>query len=290
MPLMDWALLMLANTAWAFNSVVGKWGVSHFDPLLFTALRFAAVLLLLFPWLRLAPGQLLPVLRIALVLGVIHFSLVFIGLDKAGGVGAVAVISQLYVPFTTLLAWWWLREPLSWQRGLGTLLAFLGVMLIGLDPEVLSYWQALIYVTLAALAMAVATIMMKQLQGVGVMTLQAWIGLVATPCLLLLSWLLEQDQWLKLSSASWQQWLLPLYSALGASLAGHAVVYYLLQRHPVNLVTPLLLLSPLLAVPMGVWLLEESFGWRFMLGAACTLLGVGLVHVRLEWIRRRLQF
>ena len=37
----DLLLALLANTAWAFNFIAGKAGVSHFQPFLFTSLRFA---------------------------------------------------------------------------------------------------------------------------------------------------------------------------------------------------------------------------------------------------------
>ena len=48
----DLLLALLANTAWAFNFIAGKAGVTHFQPFLFTALRFAVLLLVLLPFLR----------------------------------------------------------------------------------------------------------------------------------------------------------------------------------------------------------------------------------------------
>ncbi|MDH2433174.1 DMT family transporter [Pokkaliibacter sp. MBI-7] len=286
MPLRDWALALLANTAWAFNFVAGKEGSAQFEPLMFTALRFSVVLLLLFPFLKIIPGQMNTIIKIGALLGVGHFSLIFLGINMAGGVGGVAIATQLYVPFATLMAWLWLGEFMTVQRWLGTFLAFAGVVLVGFDPEVLKYWQALLLVSIAGLFMAVATIWMKRLQGVGIWQLQAWIAAVATPCLWTLSLLFEHHQLQLLTSAHWWQWAAPVYSALGATLTGHAIVYYLVQRYPVSLTTPLLMISPIMAIFIGILIYGEEPGWKLWVGAAMTLSGIGVIHARLRGRRR----
>ena len=58
----------------------------------------------------------------------------------------------------------------------------------------------------------------------------------------------------------------PVYSALGASLVGHGIVYHLLGRYPVSVTTPLLLLTPVLAVAFGVLLWGDTLTWKLMLG------------------------
>lgn len=67
---LDLLLMLLANTAWAFNYIAGKAGVDHFQPLFFTALRFAMLFFLTFPFLRWVPGQMKKVFSVCLILGV----------------------------------------------------------------------------------------------------------------------------------------------------------------------------------------------------------------------------
>ncbi|MFP8966982.1 DMT family transporter [Pokkaliibacter sp. CJK22405] len=282
MPLKDWGLALLANTAWALNYIAGKEGADHFSPLMFTALRFTVVLLLLLPFLKPVPGQMMQIFKIGLILGVGHFSMIFLGLSMAGGVGGVAIATQLYVPFATLMAWLWLGEFMSVQRWLGTGLAIAGVVLVGFDPEVLQYWQALLLISLAGLFLAIATIWMKGLKGVGIWQLQAWIACIATPSLWLLSLIFESDHLLRLQTAAWSDWLAPVYSALGATLTGHAIVYYLVQRYPVSLTTPLMMLSPIMAIFLGIWIYGEAPGWKLWVGALLTLGGIGVIHMRLR--------
>ncbi|MFZ1641903.1 MAG: EamA family transporter [Candidatus Contendobacter sp.] len=264
----DWLLALLANTVWAFNFIAGKAGVVQFQPFLFTALRFAVLLLVLLPFLRWMPGRMHGVLGIALVQGILHFSLVFAGLEASGDIASVAIASQLYVPFSALLAVVWLGETLEWRRLAGIALAFGGVLVIGFDPIVFHHLNALLLITAGAAAMAVATIQMRQLRGVGVFALQAWIALCATPALALLSLLFEHGQTDAMRTATGLELAAPVYSAIGASLIGHGIVYYLLRRYPVSVTTPLMLLSPVLAVAFGVLLWGDVLTWKLVLGVS----------------------
>ena len=206
----DLLLALLANTAWAFNFVAGKAGVEHFQPFLFTALRFGLLLLVLLPLLRWIPGRMGRIFGIGLVQGVLHFGFIFAGLKASGDISSVAIAAQLYVPFSALLALILLGEKLSRRHWLGIASAFAGVLAIGFDPIVFHHLDALLLITAGALAMAVATIQMRQLRGVSVFVLQGWIAVCATPTLALLSLLFERNQWQTLQTATWLDLAAPL--------------------------------------------------------------------------------
>ncbi|MDZ7622145.1 MAG: DMT family transporter [Candidatus Competibacteraceae bacterium] len=242
-------------------------------------MRFAILLLLLLPFLRWIPGRMGGVLGIAAVQGVLHFSLIFAGLEASGDIASVAIASQLYVPFSALLAVVLLGETLGRRRVLGIAAAFGGVLVIGFDPIVFHHLDALFLITAGAAAMAVATIQMRQLRGVGVFALQAWIALCAMPALAVLSLLFEQDHWTAISTASGLELAAPVYSAVGASLIGHGIVYYLLGRYPVGVTTPLMLLAPVLAVAFGVLLWGDALSWKLILGGAMTLAGIAIINL-----------
>jgi len=275
----DLLLALLANTAWAFNFIAGKAGVSHFQPFLFTALRFAVLLLVLLPFLRWLPGRMRGVLGVGLVLGVLHFGLVFTGLHASGDIASIAIASQLYVPFSALLAVVVLGERLDRRRSAGIASAFGGVLVIGFDPIVFHHFDALLLIVAGAAAMAVATVQMRRLRGVGVLALQAWIALCATPALALLSLLFEDGQWAAVRAATPLDLAAPVYSALGASLVGHGIVYHLLGRYPVSITTPLLLLTPVLAVAFGVLFWGDTLTWKLVLGGGLTLAGIVAISV-----------
>lgn len=267
-------MVVLVNTAWGLNFIAGKIGAEVFQPLFFTALRFLFLLLLMLPWLKPAPGYMKPLLKVAFLLGVLHFGMIFIGLNAGGNIASIAITTQLYVPFSAIFASIFLREKISLVSILSIVLAFGGVMIIGFDPIVFNHLDAILWVTGAAFVMAVATILMRQCPNLGVFRLQAWIALVALPSLLLLSSVFESGQIQILSSVRFIDFWTPLYSAVGASIIGHGFVYYLLGRYPVSIVTPLLLPAPIIATSLGVLIFGDVLGWKMIVGGVMTLLGV----------------
>jgi O-acetylserine/cysteine efflux transporter len=274
MRVSDLLLVLLVNSAWGVNFIAGKIGAEVFHPLLFTAIRFLFLLLLMFPWLKPAPGYMKPLLRVAFLLGVFHFGMIFIGLNAGGNIASVAITTQLYVPFSAIFAAVFLKEKISFLSIFSISLAFGGVMVIGFDPIVFNHLDAILWVAGAAFIMAVATILMRQCPNLGVFRLQAWIAVVALPSLLLLSSIFESGQVQILSHASVIDFWTPLYSAIGASIVGHGIVYYLLGRYPVSIVTPLLLPTPVIATLLGVVIFGDVLGWKMIVGGAMTLLGV----------------
>ncbi len=267
-------MIALANAAWGFNFIAGKIGAEVFQPLLFTALRFLFLLLFMLPWLKPAPGHMKPLLRVAFLLGVLHFGMIFIGLNAGGNIASIAITTQLYVPFSAIFASVFLREKISLVSLLSIALAFGGVMVIGFDPIVFNHLDAILWVAGAALVMAIATILMRQCPNLGVFRLQAWIALVALPSLLLLSSIFETGHVKILSEVGIIDFWTPLYSAVGASIVGHGIVYYLLGRYPVSIVTPLLLPTPLIATFFGILVFGDILGWKIIVGGAMTFLGV----------------
>lgn len=283
-------LALIANCAWGFNFIAGKIGASHFHPLFFTSIRFSILLLVMLPWLRVAPGYMKPLLRVALLMGVLHFSMMFIGLNAGGNIASIAITTQLYVPFSAILAALFLKEKIAPIKIAAIVIAFLGIMIIGFDPVVFNHIDAVLWVLGAALSMAVGTILMRQFPNLGVFKLQAWIALVATPSLLVLSLIFENDHLRILSELRPVDMWTPVYSALGASVVGHGIVYFLLGRYAVSIVTPLLLLAPILASLFGVWWFGDQIGWKLVLGGTLTLLGILLVSLNFEKLKRSPRF
>ncbi len=279
MSLPNLLLALLANFAWGFNFIAGKIGTDQFQPLLFTSLRFLFLLALMLPWLKPAPGYMFPLLRVASLLGVVHFGMIFVGLHAGGNIASIAITTQLYVPFSAILATLVLKERISVLKILAICLALAGVMVIGFDPEVFNHLDAMLWVAGAAFVMAVATILMRQCPNLGVFKLQAWIALVAMPSLFVLSLIFESGQRQILAEAHLIDFWTPLYSAIGASIVGHGIVYYLVGRYPVSVVTPLLLLAPILASVFGIVCFGDKLGWRLIVGGLMTLIGILLVSI-----------
>jgi len=156
--------------------VAGKIGTEHFSPLLFSTLRFAFVFVLLAPFLRIIRGQMKSIFLLGALLGGGHYALMFYAIHLGHVLSSIAIAAQLVVPMSTLLAVILLGERIRWVRSGAIAMSFIGVVIIGFEPIGVNDVLALSLASIASLAMALATIMMRRLTGVGVFTLQAWIA------------------------------------------------------------------------------------------------------------------
>jgi O-acetylserine/cysteine efflux transporter len=280
LPASHWFLLLLVNLFFGFNLVASKYGMAELPPFTFTAFRFALVAVVLATALRVRSGQMRAIAIVGVTLGSLHFGLAYTGLALAGDASTMAIAFQLTVPFVTLLSMAFLGERVGWRRGAGLLLAFAGIGVMGFDPRVFEYRDALIYVTLGCLSAAVGTLVMKRLRGVGVFELQAWIAVLSAPVLAACALVFEPGTLTQLGSISWMTWSAVVFSALATSIVGHGGFYFLIQRHDVSLIAPLTLFSTVFAVIFGVTLLGDVLTPRIALGGGLTLAGVLVLVVR----------
>ncbi len=281
MPARDVALVLLICVAWAGNFLTSAAAMQEIPPFLFTALRLALLGTLLLPFLqRPAPGQWPRLIAMSLCNGVLHFGLSFWALHAAGNLASPAIVMQTYVPITAILAWFWLGELFGWRTGTGIAVSFVGVLVLGLDPLVLQRPETLFAMLVSAVFLSVGTILMRGLVGQSLYSAQGWTALIGVGPLLVLSAVLEPGADAAFRGASWIGWAGVAYSALLSSLLGHGLYYQLIRRHPVTTVTPYLLLTPVLAVILGVLFWGDRPGPRLLLGGALVLAGVLAVAVR----------
>lgn len=287
MKLRDTLFALLIAAVWGFNFLAAKWAVEDFPPLMANSIRFMAVLAVLFPFLRIIPGKMRPLLTTAVTLGVLHFGLLFWGMTFAEGVGSVAIASQLNVPFSTILAIIILKEKVGLPRIAGISISFLGVILLGFDPVIFAYWEAVVIIIAAAFVYAVCAVMMRQLKDVPAVTMQAWVAVAGIVGSLLLSLLLESGHVAALEEAGSRAWLAVLYTGLVSTLIGHGGANYLFRKYEVSMVSPYFLALPLFSVMAGVLILNETVGWQLLLGGGMTITGVLIVTLRNNQRARR---
>ena len=278
MPPRDLVLVLIICLAWAGNFLTSAHAMREIPPLLFTALRFVLLALPLLYWLkRPAAGQWPRLIAVALCVGVLHFGLSFTALKLAGDLSSPAIVMQSYVPMTALLAWAVLGERFDWRTGLAIAVSFAGVLVLGFDPLVLDKPMSLGLMLVSGLFLAIGTVLMKGLRGLDVYSQQGWTAVISVLPLLALSMLFEPGAIARLPSVSWVGWVGALYAAFVSSLLGHGLYYVLVQRHPVAQVTPWLLLTPVLAVALGVLFWGDRPGPRLLLGGAMVLGGVLII-------------
>lgn len=274
------AALLVITLIWGLNLIVSKIGLAQVPPMLFTALRFAVLAALLWPFLRVVPGKMNAMVVAALLSGAINFALLFAGLAIAQNVSAVAIASQLGIPFTTLLSVALLGETVRWRRWTGIALSFAGVMIIGLDPVVFGFWPSLVLVIASAMVGSLGVIAVKRLPEFKPLEVQAWFSWVSLPVLALLALVAHRPGLAELRAIPLQAWGAIAYTAILGSLIAHTGFYHLVQRYPVTSVAPLTTLSPVFSVIFGITLLGDAMTPRIAVGGLVTLTGVLIITLR----------
>jgi O-acetylserine/cysteine efflux transporter len=296
MSIRDFALLVGICLIWASNNVVSRIVIARYgvDPRFYAAARFALVALATAPWLLPAPRPIWRAIVVGLLMGGGNFALLFLGL-KTASASSAAIVSQLGLPLTTVLSVLMLGETIRGPRILGIALAFVGVMIVMWSPGDMAASAGLLFIAGSAITGAFGAVMLKQMEGVRPLKLQAWVGLSSVVPMIALSALLEPHGLTGARNAGWVFLAGTAYSALVVSVVAHTLYYGLIQRYEANLIAPLTLMVPLFTIALGVAFAGEAFGPRMAIGTAVALTGVLIIALRkshvgtvMLWLRERL--
>lgn len=288
MRIKDLLALMAVCLVWGLNFVVAKFSVTGapgwvpgFEgapPIFFAFLRFALLSAFLLPWLRPRPQDLKTLFGLAMCMGAVQYALIFIGLQWATP-STMAIILQTGVPFATILSVLMLKETVGVPRITGMVVAFAGVALVVANPAKLDLSLGLVFGLGAAFAGAMGMILVKRVP-LDSIRMQAWIGLMSWPPLLVLSLLTESAQIEQTLAGGWPFLVALIFTVVLVNIFGHGVFYSLLQRYEANLIAPLTLMAPLVGVLSGILITGDPIGWRLIAGTVLTLGGVGVIALR----------
>ena len=277
----DFALLFAVCLIWALNLVITRWTIAVGDvpPIFFAGVRLGLVGLVLSPFLFPAPRQIGLMFLIGMGMGAVQFGLLFLGLANASA-SAAAVIGQLGVPITTIFSIMFLGEQIGWRRGLGIIMSFAGVMIIAIDPEKFTLTLGMIFLVLAAVSSSAASVLMKRIEPMSAMKLQAWVGTFSVIPLMAMSFATETGQAEAVLSGDPLIYLSTAFAVLAVSVFGHGTFYRMIKKYDVTLISPLTLMTPIWGVVLGITLLGEPLTAKLVIGAVVALAGVGVIMVR----------
>ncbi|CAH0278423.1 multidrug DMT transporter permease [bacteria symbiont BFo1 of Frankliniella occidentalis] len=280
MALRHFFLILMVVSIWAFNNIAIKWGLHDLPPLLMTTLRFVVVALILVPFTRVSRQQLRYLVPLAFTFGFMHFSLLFVSLNHTDA-GTAAVIVQLGTPIAMLLAMLILKEKLRLVQLLGITISLSGVVVLAGSPTIPNWW-VLVLLLLSALGWAVSNMIVKKSPPISPLTMTGWLSFLAIPIVASASWLTESDQLNLLLHSSWRGWFGILFSAIGSSIVAYSLWYSLLKNYNVNLIMPYSLLTPVLAVIMGVVVLGDSMNSFKVTGGLLVIIGTAIAVINLR--------
>jgi drug/metabolite transporter (DMT)-like permease len=274
---------------WGSTWLFIKLGLADLPPLTFAGLRFVVASLIL-TLLILARGVRWPrsgkEWLVIAVVGLLQFSLnyglVFWGEQRIPS-GLAAVLQSTFPAFGLVIAHFYLpEERITAKKVIGVLLGFAGVAVIFSDQLTIAGKGALlgsIALVLSAFFGSYGNVLVKAYgTQIDPFVLAAGQMVCGFPPLLALGIAMEGNpfrfHWTPRAIVSLA------YLVIVGSVVAFTLFYWLVRHMDVTNTMLIALVTPVVAVILGMIVLHEQFNWRLFAGAACIISGIGLIVLR----------
>ena len=301
------ALAVLVTFIWGVNFTFIAWALESFPPLMLTALRFffTAVPLVLF----LKPPKFNRTLFIyAIGTFVMQYAFVFTAMHLGASAGLTALLLQVQIFITVLLAFVILGEAVSRMQIIGMVVGVLGLGVIALNLGGDMPLVGFICILIAAIGWSFGNIASKQAStqqstsnistatpvnsnnkasnkrsALSALALVVWGGLIACVILTLSSLLFETEAWqlATFTQASFKSWLSLGFIVYISTLIGFGLWAHLLAQNTASKVMPFALLVPVFGMATSVLFTGEVVTWWKMLAMMLILSGLILANVKI---------
>lgn len=311
-------LAIIVTLIWGINFTFIAWGLESFPPLMLSAMRFffTAIPLVLF----LKPPKFNRTLFVyAIGTFVMQYAFVFTAMHLGASAGLTALLLQLQIFITVLLAYFMLGEPVSRMQMVGMVIGVLGLAVIaanlGGDMPLLGF----ICILIAAAGWSFGNIASKQaskqasllraeLAGsvanaaslstsrstsisapLSALSLVVWGGLIACVILTIASLIFETAAWqvATFTEASMKSWLSLGFIVYISTLIGFGLWAFLLSENTASKVMPFALLVPVFGMVTSVLLTGEVVTWWKMLAMGLILSGLVLANLKRSHFTRK---
>jgi O-acetylserine/cysteine efflux transporter len=262
-------LILLIVVIWGFNFVVIDVALAAVSPLTLCFARFFVVSIPAVFFIKRPAVPFKKVMLYGLVLFALQFALLFTSMKVGMPASLASLLLQLHVFFTILLAVLFLGEKPSYWQVLGALIAFAGIMIVGLHIGGSVTWLGFILMLASAFAWAMGSFISKKIGKVNMISLVVWGNLVAWPPILLLTCMTEGTANVlhSIQQLSWLSIGAILYIAYLSTVFGFAAWNWLLHEYPVATIVPFTLLVPIVGMLCSALVLGEALEpWKIFAG------------------------
>ena len=284
-------LALLVTAVWGCNFVVIHAALVGIPPLLLVTLRFVVSLLPAFFLPR--PALSWPTLiALALTLFFLQFGFLFTAMTHGMPPGLASLTLQSQAPFTVLLATVILHENPTRQQIIGLDIALCGMTIVALsilrstNGDVTLLGLGLIVV--AALCWAMGNVLLRRAGKVDMLALISWLSLITVLPMLALSFGVEGPREIvdALTHLTGYRVAAILYIGAVSTTFGYALWGQLFKLYPAPTIAPFSLLIPVFGMLASALVFGEQFPPLRVAGMAVVLLGLAVMVVPMDWVRR----
>ena len=282
MPLKHLLILLFIavvhGSAFPFTKLVLNESV---PPILMASLRMGLVLILLIPFWRfkIPEKKYFPsLIAFSISMGVMVYVFMTLALYHSTIISPVIVGSQLAIPFGILASAVMLGENISTKKWILIFSAFVGIMIIFFDPKLVDNFLGLFFASLMALSFALAQVYSRRLRELDISLTNAFTGLFGFIILFVVSYFIEGDTILNITSINLSSWLLISYQAIVVSLGAHLLMFYLYKFYTVGQIFPSYSLFPIFGIGLTFLIFDEVPTILFLVGGIIVITSVFLLH------------
>lgn len=275
MPIKDILIIIAVTVIWGLNFSVSKIGMEHVPPLFLNAFRFSVVALMAFviprpsvDW-RIYAG-------IGVFIGVIKFSLVFVGINLGLGAGLSSVVIQGQVFFTIILAFLLYKERVQNYQIIGLLIGFAGLMVMSFDDGGDFNFLGFVLTVIASLMWGIANMFFRRTGSTEAVAVIVWASVVALVPLWLLSAFFDGPEVIidSFQSINLEVTLVVLFASIFSTVFAYSMWGKMLSKYRAADVTPFALLIPVSGLLGGVFIMKESVSFTAMIGIVIIMVGL----------------
>ena len=250
-------------------------------PILMAALRMGMVFIILIPfWKFKIPDKeyFKPLLIFSISMGVMVYVFMNLSLYYSSIISPIILGSQLAIPFGILSSAIILKENISKNKWFLIFLSFIGILIIFFDPKLTENYLGLFFASLMALFFGLAQVYSRQLKEIDTSLLNASAAVFGFTILIFISFLIEGNIILNISSIELNSWILISYQAVIVSLCAHLLMFYLYKFYTVGRIFPFYSLFPIFGILLTFIFFGEVPTILFIIGATIVISSVFLLH------------
>lgn len=276
MQLQHFAIIILLTAIWGFNFVIIKFGLKSIPPIEFCCIRFFLVSMPTIFFVKPPSSSFKLIATYGIIMFALQFSLLFIGINMGVSAGLASLTFQTQVFFSILLAVIFLKEKINRWQLIGAIIAFFGIVVIGLNLKDDTSLIGLILILSAAITWGLGNLISKKFQSTDIISLVVWGSFFAWPLLLLTSLIFEGTDKIINSfyQYTWSSVIAIIYMVYISTLLGFYIWNWLLSKYSISTIAPFCLLVPIFGILSSVLLLDESLeGWK-VIATLLVILGL----------------
>ena len=277
MKLQDILIALIVPITLGFGFVIAKPAFEYFPPFLLMGLRFTITALILIWWFPIPKGLFKDLIIVSFVGSTLQYALTYSGLNMIDASSAVLLV-QVEVPAGVILAYFLLKEKPGIKNIIGICISFFGVYILTGAPSLEGKFIGILLTLTGATTWAYGAVLAKPLsEKMNPLALTAWLALFSGPPLIIASNIYDGNMMNYFRSASLTSWIIVAYIGLIMQPVSYGCWYYVLKRHPVYKVLPVMMLLPITGLVASIFLLGEEPGKYILIGGTIILIGVGMI-------------